>query len=469
VDFRFEPDRYAIALKLKTGQVTPDKAIPVDLYDDNTVVFTKIPPPKGPTLGAPPPPSPITIIPEHVDIEVSLPQFTTLRLTELSTGETSETAAVRPLRVRPGRYVASIRDNDDRVLGSKDLKVTLNQPVTIDLSQYWKGAAQSSIAGLVPVEKGAPDFSESLGGNVIEPDLNVWLALLGGGRIVRPIDYTKLAAFPLHDFEGEVAGTAPIYVLAGFNVPETKLAVGISTPQGIKWQHASTPPDMEGVQELYLQTETPGPQLISFRVNEGPPYTVASLTTVNRAMLITLTSTKDRAPNLSQYLLPIGGLIDEMALRIERGVRGTELTDILFLARAAKAFRERKDLELQVKHSELEELLNLKWLDPIGCAMAAYEFIRRGKPDRLGLVVHNMKRYFPDVPDTQALAILSGQDKHAKPTGVPLFSDGLQAFPSYEDWLPLPANHLDFTSSWTAWRSAVSIETAEPELAGASA
>jgi Caspase domain len=469
-DLSFEPDRYAITLKLKTGQVTPDNAVPVDLYDDNTVVFTKIPPPKGPTRGAPPPPpSPITIVPEQVDIEVSLPHFTKLRLTELSTGETIETAAARPLRVRPGRYVASIRDNADRVLGRKDLKVALNQPVTVDLSQYWKGAAHSSIAGLVPVEKGAPDFSESLGGNVIEPDLNVWLALLGGGRIVRPIDYSKLAAFPLHDFEREVAGTAPIYILAGFDAPETKLAVGISTPQGIKWQHAITPPEMEGIQELYLQIETPGPQLISFRVDEGPPYTVASLTTVNRAMLITVTSTKDRPVNLSQYLLPIGGLIDEMALRIEQGVRGTELRDILFLARAAKAFRERKDVELQVKHSELEELLNQKWLDPIGCAMAAYEFIRRGKHDRLGLVVRNMKRYFPDVPDTQALAILSGQDKPAKPAGVPLFSDGLQAFPGYEDWLPLPANHLDFTSSWTAWRSAVSIETAEPELAGASA
>jgi hypothetical protein len=468
----FEPDRYAITLNLKTGKVTPKGAVPVDLYDNDTVVFTKIPPPRGPTRGAPPPapPGPITIALEQVDIDVSLPRFTKLRLRNLTTGETTETpaAARRPLKVRPGRYVASIRDGSDRVLGRKELEIAPKQPLIIDLSQYWKGAAHSSIAAFVSAEKGAPDFSESLGGNVIEADLNVWLALLGGGRIVRPVDYLKLAAFPLHDFQKEVSGTAPIYVLAGFDVPETKLAVGISTPQGIRWQHASTPPEMEGIQELYLQTEMPGPQLISFRVNEGPPYTVASLTTINRAMLITVTSTKDRAINLSQYLLPIGGLTDEMALRIEQGIRRTELTDILFLARAAKAFRERKDLELQVKHSELEELLHQKWLDPIGCAMAAYEFIRRGKRDRLGIVVRNMKRYFPDVPDTQALAILSGQDQPAKPAGVPLFSDGLRAFPSYEEWLPLPANHLDFTSSWTAWRSAVSIETAEPELAGAS-
>jgi hypothetical protein len=87
--------------------------------------------------------------------------------------------------------------------------------------------------------------------------------------------------------------------------------------------------------------------------------------------------------------------------------------------------------------------------------MAAYEFIRRGREDDLKMVVENMQKYFADVPDTAALAILSGDRSAKEPTGVPLFADGLQAFPDYERWLPLPANHLDFTSPWTAWRSAV--------------
>jgi hypothetical protein len=64
-----------------------------------------------------------------------------------------------------------------------------------------------------------------------------------------------------------------------------------------------------------------------------------------------------------------------------------------------------------------------------------------------------MKRYFADLPDSAALAKLSGKMAR-RPKDVPLFFDGLRAF-SNENWLPLPASHLDFTSPWTAWRAAV--------------
>ena len=55
-----------------------------------------------------------------------------------------------------------------------------------------------------------------------------------------------------------------------------------------------------------------------------------------------------------------------------------------------------------------------------------------------------MMNYFPDLPDTTALAKLSGRAAHI-PKGVPLFFDGVRAFadsPDFEQWLPLPATRL---------------------------
>ena len=102
----------------------------------------------------------------------------------------------------------------------------------------------------------------------------------------------------------------------------------------------------------------------------------------------------------------------------------------------------------------LEEMLYAKWVDPIASSLAAYELLRRNQRDHLPEVVRNMKRFFTEFPDTTSLAKLSGEPV-AGPRGIPLFFDGLRAFPDYPDWLPLPAGRLDFNSPWTAWWAVV--------------
>jgi hypothetical protein len=86
--------------------------------------------------------------------------------------------------------------------------------------------------------------------------------------------------------------------------------------------------------------------------------------------------------------------------------------------------------------------------------MAAYEFLRRGNKQDMQIVVQNLKSFFADLPDTTALARLIGAPD-GKPASVPIFADGLKAYPDDLSWLPLPAGHLDFASVWTAWRVAV--------------
>jgi hypothetical protein len=130
------------------------------------------------------------------------------------------------------------------------------------------------------------------------------------------------------------------------------------------------------------------------------------------------------------------------------------LGDVRFLAQASRAFRKRRDLAESLRSRELTELLYAKWLDPIGNALAAYELIRRGRAEELGIVVDNMKTFFSEFPDTWTLARMTG-DQQAAPRGVPLFQDGLRAFPELMRELPLPAGLLDYDSPWTAWSGAV--------------
>jgi hypothetical protein len=160
---------------------------------------------------------------------------------------------------------------------------------------------------------------------------------------------------------------------------------------------------------------------------------------------------------VSQYLLPLGHLINSLPGDVrDRIMHRNQLGDMRFLVQASNAFRKRQNpFKDGFTGNELRELLYAKWLDPIAASLAAYELLRRGDKIQMREVVANMLRYFPDFPDTYALAKLIGENT-TRPFGPPLFFDGLRAFPDYAEWLPLPAGHLDFTSPWTAWRAAVS-------------
>ena len=86
--------------------------------------------------------------------------------------------------------------------------------------------AHVSIAKSLKVtSNGWVEFSKSLGGPVVDPDLDLWLALAGAGRILfgsSGTDLQKLRGLPLHDFSGEKAGSSAIYVLAGLENPQTR-------------------------------------------------------------------------------------------------------------------------------------------------------------------------------------------------------------------------------------------------------
>ena len=186
-------------------------------------------------------------------------------------------------------------------------------------------------------------------------------------------DYSKLAGFPLRDFSNEKPGAAPIYVLAGLENPKAVLEVAVSRGAKVKWKLATEPKDMPGIRETYFP-EQAGWRLVSFRVDGGAPYTVASLASPNRAMLITLTLDSEDNVRVSQYLLPLGHLVHNLPSYVQDVLRPrNHLRDIKFLAQANRSFRKRRDLAKELPMVELNELLFAKWLDPIASSLAAYD------------------------------------------------------------------------------------------------
>jgi hypothetical protein len=454
----FEPDDYTLALRLDSGPVKFNGAQPVDLWDDKTLEFQRDLTAERGLESFGPGATPDLTAADSAEVDVVVPGRTDLTLRNVFTGEETRIDNSQRTRMQAGRYVATLGTDASRKAVRREIEIAPGEAVSLNLAEWRQSAPHRAIASQLPpyaVHQDGLDFSESLGGPISDPDLDLWLALVGGGRILGSTgDYSKLAGFPLHDFSSESPGASPVYLLAGLENVGARLDVALSPDAAMTWSLAIEPPSMPGVWEAYMPA-APGSGLLSFRIGDQAPYTVSTLASPNRSMLVTLTLDEDGNPRIGQYLLPIGHLIDRLPPDIAQQVRWrNHLQDVRVIAQASRAFRRRRDLQKEVSSSQVMDLLYAKWVDPIGSSLAAYEALRRGRRGELRDAVANMKRYFGDLPDSACLAKLAGEP-NGRPAGTPLFLEGLRAFPDYPKWLPLPASHLDFSGLWTAWRNAV--------------
>lgn len=450
---QLEPDDYLVSVRLEGGAVSPRDPVPVDLYEDQTLVFSMV---REEILSAP---VDLETAAAAVagDVDFFMPEHTALMLHNVLTGEEIFVDETGHTLLPAGRYLATFGNTVDPSMVRKEIEVAPGETIAVNLAEWRQSAPHVAIASQLPyyaVQPSGLDFSESLGGLITDPDLDLWLAIVGGGRVLGSTgDFSKLANFPLHQFLSEPAGASPIYVLAGFENVDTSFEVALSRDARVRWSATTQPYGMSGIRESYLSA-TPGSQLLSFRIGDQPGYTVATLAAPNRVMLVTVTLDEEGGLRVSQYLLPLGHLVHYLPQPVkDRLQQRRQLRDVQFIARANRAFRKRRDLMREVDAAELTDLLQAKWLDPIASTLAAYEALRRGRSADMQ-IVGNMKLFFSDVPDTMSLAKLAGEDV-ARPIGTPLFLDGLRAFPDYANWLPLPAGQLDFSGMWTAWLAAV--------------
>jgi hypothetical protein len=450
--FELKPDRYTISVQVPGAEVQ-DNGREVVVFDDAAATFHC-----GPAGAATTESADIAIGPGAPGVaaatetgNVTIPKNLTLELKDFTTGLREVFNDTETVAVPRGRYSAKLINRNNQVLNRHVLSIEPKE--TVSLTGWPGGAPQETLARQFHAHDGVVDFSESLG-PLAEPDLNVWLAIVGGGKILAgspSTDFSKIGPLPLQDFSRAPPGSSPVYVLIGQDDPAVPIAVAAAKqPSSPHWIAAAEPQGLPGIKQAVFWSVS-GPFLLSLRSGHGAPYTIASATSPNRATLVTATFDHLGTPTISQYLLPIGHLVPllEPAVAELVGSRN-QLRDLKVLAEAQRAFKNRRDIARDVSASFVTEVLERKWLDPIAAAMVGYELIRRGRADQLSLMVHNMATYFPELPDSMALAKLSGVGAAAPLHGVPLFFDGLRAFG--DDRLPLPETALDYNSVWTAWR-----------------
>jgi Caspase domain len=453
--FVLVPNHYRIKVSFGSFEVTPAE-VDVQLYSDHNLQFSIAKQPSVVSEGA-------TRGLEDIDdnIHIQVPTGRSVVMRHLGTGAEAIFFDSKKAFLPEGNYSTILRSLDGTVLETRDIYVETGRIAKVTPAAWRDSLPHQSIAERLPNHDGGVDFSESLGGPVTDPDLGIWLAILGGARVMQGdsgfTDYTKIKPLPLAEFSAEHPGSSPIYLLAGVPYSDLNLDFGLSTAGGeSQWVKTRQADGMRGLREAVVHPPA-GQYFLTFAVGNQPTYTIASFASPNRCTLIVLTLDEDGSAIIGQYLLPLGSLLGYLNPKVQERMQDrwrykSPLEDVRTLALLSRAFRRRRRIEREFGNDKLGELLYAKWLDPIGASLATYESVRRGEKQYLAEVAQNMELFFPDLPDTMAIRRLAGHLEQ-RPRGVPLFADGLRAFGPDKSWLPYEPASLDWSGQWTAWRS----------------
>lgn len=449
-----KPNGYTVAVEVDGWTVQP-REYALNLYANDERIFTLTPVSRSITRGSRPASALGSL---SGRLRVSVPADSTIDIHHVTLGTDSSFLQSCEAVVPAGTYAVRLRDKAGRVVRRSTISVESRGTTALAPADWAGSLPHRSLAARLPRTGSAVDFSEELGGPVADPDLGVWLAIVGAGRVLGSRgDDRKISPLPLAHFAGELPGASPVYLLAGMETG-IQLRVAIhqdDTPR--RWLDCVESADMPGLREVVAHP-CGGQHFVSIVVGDQPALTVATFASPNRCTLITLIFDEQRQPRIAQYLVPLGHLMPFLDPAVRQKIEERRqmgvgpLQDIQSLAMMHRAFRRRRDLTEELGERVFLDLLYGKWVDPIGASLVTYECIRRNQRGPLKIVAANMGRYFADLPDTAAILALAGTPGPSR--GVPLFQDGLRVF-QHQVTLPFPMGLLDFASPWTSWRGAV--------------
>lgn len=467
--FQAPPDDYFVQLQpKKTGEtvVRPDAPVAADLYDDCALQFEVqaldrsraaggAGAGRGSTRGGgATAPLPIA----RVDIVMPSGAQVVVRGGK---DKTEHLEASGTLELAPGTYRLETHDHRGVVVDRREVTLEAG-PRRIDLTAVPDSPLRHALLRAIHGQhgNGVVDFSESLGPT---PDqgLDLWLALIGAARITGgPGDFSKLGPLPLANFDGPAVRTA-VYVLAGFEQPDVRLRAAL----GGKWRaplrpvapHATLP----GLFEIATPGGKPGYRYLTVQVDDNAPLTFGVCNLHGRGTLVTLAQKRTGSLQIQQFILPLRRFVNTLpegsGLWLDQSTEGlNDVSGPLRLVRRCvevqRAFARAEDLKTLLTANELQFLLYFKWFEPIVALLSAYELARRGEIQDLRKVVGNLRGYFKQLPDAEALAKLAGL-KPSMPASPPLLLDGFQALNLMpkRPGLP-PAEALVFRGPWTMWR-----------------
>jgi hypothetical protein len=405
-DLTLDPDDYAVVLTQGSEVLTriaPPPG-PVDLFDAGTVLFRKF---SAPSAAA-------------------------------SAGEVMVGAGMEEPAAEYARDPVSVSRTSEQTTPAHDsIRIALNQP-----------------------SRSLVDFSESMRGPIANQDLSLWLAILGASRIVDdPGAFQKLREMQLARFEDVPKNGSALYVLVGFERRASQVEIDVDGSDAVR---AAAAPRLDNVLHRRIDAER-GPHLVTLAFGEphNARLTIATHCLPNRVTVLIVVRAVDGRWIVRQLMPPLYThlqYLDPMVLTSmnyleSRGFSPLRLVELSMLAQTE--FTRKRDIRVVVtKHDEL--LWNIlfygKWLDPLMSLLAAYDVLRRSTaPDDFATIVHNLRTYFPNIPDTEVVAKMAGLPSSI-PQGTPLFLDGALAMPDFApEELSGTRQVLDYRTPWTMW------------------
>lgn len=455
VTFDLPPGKFFVSVAGPKGVLQRDGALPGDNFFDftaaATLTFTL---PAGPVGPSSPPTTPVSNTANAGLVNYSGNEGTRVEIATTMGKPIGVAFDVQeqPIELGLGRYVARAIDRRSGLtVGDQEFELG---PEGLDLAAVLRAddsKTQHDLRSILPSGPDWVDFSESLRGRVVDPDVAVWLALLGASRIVEdPQSFSKMRSVSLFDAR-ESRPPSALYVLSDSPMPQQ---VQVASPFAPKpFESIPHESNIAGLWWAAADALEPGSHLLDVTVEDGERFSLATYTDVGRATLITLTRRNGRLA-IGQYVLPIAGRESdrgdsEEALRDAIASHGL-LWWILYSAQAQRAFARHQRLETDATGSLWSYLLYGKWVDPVMSVIAAHELIRIGQLDHIGTVVTNLRRHFPLLPDTEYLAQVVQMTANVQ-VGPPLILEaalglGWRSHPfSTERW-------LDYGGPWTLWR-----------------
>jgi len=399
-----------------------------------------------------------------LNLNTAPPLHSELEVLNVRTGAVIRSKRKVRRKLTPGEYVVKLRERGITV-SRQDVVVKSGQENTINLLERPKDSVRTAILDTVRADEvdGASVFSETFLGPLASQDLGLWLSLFGASRILgQRGQHKKLERLPLDNFKDVKKDGAAIYVLAGFEQSEGPFGIGVSSGPDVKWEKLKQVKGLPGIYEQKFAA-SPGSHLLSLKLPDRLPLTVAVHCLPNRATLVTFTQDVEGRPTLHQFILPLRHLIIYLDPTVRSYLNGNMLSLVRTMTLAQSQFARKRSVQEQLTASDRKvwlDLMHHKWLDPIMALIAAYDVIRhegiKKAKKSLGVVDHNLRKYFPGIGDVEAVSKLLGTNWRM-PTSPPLFLDGILAFDEIQEkqMLPLSPHLLDYSSSWTTWRGAV--------------
>ncbi len=292
------------------------------------------------------------------------------------------------------------------------------------------------------------DLSEQLG-PMANQDVGLWLSLIGATRILGPRQFRKMGGLPLMSFDDVKPGSAPVYVLAGFDKDQAQLSVVVESVASAepKWIPMQPVNGVSGLFE-FRADGPPGAKLVRFRIGDRAPMSTLTYTLPDRATLFVLASDTEGGTRIHQFILPLPSLSQSTQTVALRAIRFITLAQKQVARRRPATPPDDADAE-DIKR--WKELLSGDWLDPVMGLLAAYELAnnsRAADAEKLPGLVQSLRAAYPLIPDVELVAKLAGLP-YTEPTGTPLILTGYHALDRQS--LPLPAGKLDYNGPWLTW------------------